>query len=178
MESTFQPNLFPPVQLREVLGSFCSGIVVVTGMADGPVGFTCQSFTSLSFDPALVSFSASRSAKTWPRIREGGKFCVNVLAEDQRHISDGFARTGVDKFAGIDWTPSPLGAPILAGSVAWIDCTLWAEYDGGDHTIAVGAVQGLAADSLRNPLLYFRSKYALHHPLAHDTHPGEECHAG
>lgn len=173
MESTFPPNLFPPVLLREVLGSFCSGIVIVTAVVDGPVGFTCQSFTSLSFDPALVSFSASRSAKTWPRIRDVGNFCVNVLAEDQRHISDGFARTGVDKFAGIEWTPSPLGAPVLAGAVAWIDCTLWAEYDGGDHTIAVGAVQNLAADSLRNPLLYFRSEYALHRPLARDRHPGE-----
>jgi flavin reductase (DIM6/NTAB) family NADH-FMN oxidoreductase RutF len=149
--------------MREVLGHFASGIVVVTAAAPaGPAGFTCQSFTSLSLDPPLVSFAAARTSTTWPRIRPVRAFCVNVLAVDQEHYSVGFARSGVDKFVGIDWWPAPSGSPVLPGVSAWIDCTLWAEHDGGDHTIAIGLVRDLGADPDRPPLLYYRGRYARH----------------
>jgi 3-hydroxy-9,10-secoandrosta-1,3,5(10)-triene-9,17-dione monooxygenase reductase component len=151
-----------PATMREVLGHFASGVVVVTARgSDGPLGFTCQSFASLSLDPALISFSPARSSSTWPRIREVGAFCVNVLAADQRRLSGGFARSGADKFAGVSWSPGPEGAPVLAGACAWIGCTLWREYDGGDHTIAVGRVRDLGADAARTPLLYHRGRYGL-----------------
>jgi 3-hydroxy-9,10-secoandrosta-1,3,5(10)-triene-9,17-dione monooxygenase reductase component len=72
-------------RMREVLGHFASGVVVVTAVtAQGPVGFTCQSFSSLSLDQPLVSFSPARMSSTWPRIREVGSFCVNVLAQSTR----------------------------------------------------------------------------------------------
>jgi flavin reductase (DIM6/NTAB) family NADH-FMN oxidoreductase RutF len=152
--------------MRDVLGHFASGVVVVTARAgDGSLlGFTCQSFASLSLDPPLVSFAPARTSSTWPRIREVGAFCVNVLAEDHRELSAGFARPGggkVDKFAGVDWCPAPSGAPVLEGVSAWIDCTLWAEHDGGDHTIVVGRVQDLGADPERPPLLYYRGGYGV-----------------
>lgn len=81
----------------EVLGHFATGVVVVTAVGeDGPLGFTCQSFSSLSLDPPLISLAPARSSSTWPRIREVGTFCVNVLADDHEHRSVRFARSGVD----------------------------------------------------------------------------------
>jgi len=146
--------------MREVLGHFVSGIVVVTAVgADGPLGFTCQSFSSLSLDPPLVSLAPARTSTTWPRIRAVGAFCVNVLAAEHEDLSAAFARSGVDKFAGVAWTPAPSGAPVIEGVSAWVDCALWAEYDGGDHTIAIGRVRDLGADPSRPPLLYYRGRY-------------------
>jgi len=148
--------------MRLVMGHFCSGVTVVTAYGPhGPLGFTCQSFTSLSLDPPLVSFNPSRISTSWPRIREQKSFCINILSEDHEDLSNAFARSGGDKFAGVRWSPSPSGAPILAGVSAWIDCELWAEYDGGDHTIVVSAVRALGCDSSRRPLLFYRGAYGL-----------------
>ena len=152
-----------PGLMRDVLGHFATGVVVVTSRAaDGDLlGFTCQSFASLSLDPPLVSFAPARASTTWARIRRIGTFCVNVLAADHRELSVGFARSReqVDKFAGVGWYPAPSGAPVLDGVSAWVDCALWAEYDGGDHTIAVGRVVDLGADPARLPLLFYRGDY-------------------
>ncbi len=155
-----------PTTMRAVLGHFVSGVAVITADGpDGPIGFTCQSFASLSLDPPLVSFAPARTSSTWPRIREIGRFCVNVLAEDHEHHSTGFARSGVDKFTGVGWRPAPSGAPVLDGVSAWIDCTLWQEYDGGDHTIAVAHVHDLGADPARLPLLFYRGRYRISAPV-------------
>jgi 3-hydroxy-9,10-secoandrosta-1,3,5(10)-triene-9,17-dione monooxygenase reductase component len=150
-----------PGLMRDVLGHFATGVVVVTARAgDGDLlGFTCQSFASLSLDPPLVSFSPARTSSTWPRIRAAARFCINVLAEDQQRYSDQFARSGTDKYAGVRWRPGPSGAPVLDGVCAWIDCALWREYDGGDHTIVLGRVEALGADAARAPLLFHRGRY-------------------
>jgi len=151
-----------PQMMRSVLGHFVSGVTVVTATApEGPVGFTCQSFSSLSLEPPLVAFAPSRSSRTWPQLRDARRFCVNVLAERQSELSTQFARSGTDKFAGVPWTPSPHGSPVLDGVVAWIDSELWAEYDGGDHTIVVARVLDLGADGSRTPLLFHRGAYGL-----------------
>jgi 3-hydroxy-9,10-secoandrosta-1,3,5(10)-triene-9,17-dione monooxygenase reductase component len=160
------PGPVSPAVMREVLGHFVSGIVVVTAAGPaGPLGFTCQSFAALSLEPPLVSLAPARTSSTWPRIRAGGTFCVNVLAAGHEDVSAGFARSGsdrfVDKFTGIAWAPGPSGAPVLDGVSAWMDCALWAEYDGGDHTIAVGRVLDLGADPSRPPLLYYRGRYGV-----------------
>jgi flavin reductase (DIM6/NTAB) family NADH-FMN oxidoreductase RutF len=149
-----------PERMRAVLGTFATGVVVVTALADRPLGFTCQSFVSQSLEPPLISFSAARASTTWPQIREVGRFCVNVLAHDQHGVSELFAQLGIDRFAELGWTSSPLGAPILDGVSAWVDCELAAEYDAGDHTIVLGAVGALAADPGRHPLIRFRGRYA------------------
>jgi 3-hydroxy-9,10-secoandrosta-1,3,5(10)-triene-9,17-dione monooxygenase reductase component len=149
-----------PERMREVLGTFTTGVVVVTAAGEQPLGFTCQSFASLSLEPPLVSFAPARTSTTWPRIREVGRFCVNVLAHDQHELSELFARQGVNRFAAVGWTPSPSGAPIIDGVSAWVDCDLETEYDGGDHTIVLGAVRALQADPRRHPLIYYRGRYA------------------
>jgi 3-hydroxy-9,10-secoandrosta-1,3,5(10)-triene-9,17-dione monooxygenase reductase component len=151
-----------PQAMREVMGHFASGVTVVTAVTDGgPIGFTCQSFSSLSLDPPLVVFAPGRASRTWPLLRGIGRFCINVLAEGQDAVSQNFARSGVDKFAGVPWRPSALGSPVLDDVVAWIDAELWAEYDGGDHTLAVARVLDLGADERRRPLLYHRGEYGL-----------------
>jgi 3-hydroxy-9,10-secoandrosta-1,3,5(10)-triene-9,17-dione monooxygenase reductase component len=150
-----------PATFRAVLGRFCSGITVITALgADGPLGLTCQSFSSLSLDPPLVLFSPARTSRTWPRIREVGRLCVNVLAEGHCELSAAMARSGTDKFAGVRWGTSAHGAPRLEGAVAWLDCVLEAEHDGGDHTIVVAEVHGLSADPSARPLLYYQGRYA------------------
>lgn len=148
-------------ELRDVLGQFPSGVTVVTaGVGDGPVGFTCQSFSALSLQPPLVLFCPSRTSRTWAVIRERGQFCINVLADSHSPLSQAFARSGADKFDGVDWAPSPLGNPVLDGVVAWLDCRLWAEYDGGDHTVVVAELLDVASDTDRPPLLFHRGAYA------------------
>jgi flavin reductase (DIM6/NTAB) family NADH-FMN oxidoreductase RutF len=150
--------------LRDVLGHFASGVTVVTAVTgDGPIGFTCQSFSSLSLEPPLVVFAPSRTSRTWPQLRAIGRFCINVLAEGQDDVSQKFARSSADKFADVRWTPSAHGAPVLDGVVAWIDGALSAEYDGGDHTLAVARVLDLGAEPGRRPLLFHRGAYGLLH---------------
>ena len=155
-------HIVEPAQMREVLGHFASGVTVLTALTgEGPIGFTCQSFSSLSLDPPLVVFAPSRTSATWPRLRGLGRFCVNVLGEGQDDVSQNFARSGGDKFAGVRWTTSAHGSPVLDGVVAWIDAALWAEYDGGDHTLVAARVLDLGAEPERRPLLYHRGTYGF-----------------
>ena len=153
-----------PSTMRQVLGHFPSGVTIVTGMtSEGPAGFTCQSFSSLSLDPPLVLVLPGRSSTSWPRIEETGRFCVNVLSQEQTELSTLFARSGGDKFTGVEWRESALGSPILGGATAWIDCRLDAVHEGGDHLIVVGAVHDLGAPG-DPPLLFHRGGYARTSP--------------
>jgi flavin reductase (DIM6/NTAB) family NADH-FMN oxidoreductase RutF len=148
-------------EFRNTLGQFGSGVVIVTGMLNGaPAGFAAQSFSSLSLDPPLVLLCPARTSTSWPKVRESGKFCVNILAEDQKVVCDVFAKTGIDKFAALKWRPGITGSPVIDGVLAYIDCDLYAEHDGGDHTIVVGKVVDIAIlDRSRGPLMFFRGGY-------------------
>src|SRR5689334_14661640 len=85
-------------EFRVVLSHFATGVVVVTGATpDGPAGLTCQSFSSLSLDPPLVLLSIARVSASWPRIRDTGRFAVNVLSSAQAGLSTAFAVSGGDK---------------------------------------------------------------------------------
>ncbi|MEV8595158.1 flavin reductase family protein [Streptomyces sp. NPDC052012] len=151
-----------PGEFRRVLGCFATGVTVVSAMDDGvPVGFACQSFTSLSLEPPLVAFMAGRTSTTWPRIARAGAFCVNVLAAHQAQLCRAFAVSGADKFAGVTYDPAPVsGSPRLADTLAWIDCTIHAVHTGGDHLVVVGRVDALGtADADRPPLLFHRGRF-------------------
>jgi 3-hydroxy-9,10-secoandrosta-1,3,5(10)-triene-9,17-dione monooxygenase reductase component len=146
--------------LREVLGCFASGIVIVSAVHhEKPVGFTCQSFFSVSLEPPLIALCPSCTSSTWPKIRESGVFCVNVLAAGHSDLSSAFARSGSDKFAGVAWVPAPSGSPRISGVSAWIDCRLEQEHDAGDHMLVVGRVHALGYDPNHSPLLYHRGVY-------------------
>ncbi|MEV2250992.1 flavin reductase family protein [Streptomyces sp. NPDC050147] len=151
-------------EFRRVLGNFATGVTVVTSPAsegdDGPAGFACQSFSSLSLDPPLVSFMVARTSTTWPRIARAGVFCVNVLGADQGALCRGFAVSGADKFAGVEFDAAPVtGSPRLTGAPAWIDCTIQAVHTGGDHLIVVGRVDALGATEDGEPLLFHRGTF-------------------
>ncbi|MBY6413186.1 flavin reductase family protein [Rhodococcus sp. BP-252] len=152
---TIDPRVF-----RTVLGQFCTGITVVTTIVDDtPAGFACQSFAALSLDPPLVLFCPAKGSRSWAAIERTGTFAVNVLGEEQQKTCARFGSREADKFAGIDWRRSELGSPILAGSLAHIDCTVDTVHDGGDHVIVVGRVHSLGEITGERPLLFYRGQY-------------------
>ncbi|MFD3790632.1 flavin reductase family protein [Streptomyces cyaneofuscatus] len=148
-------------ELRRVLGHFASGVTVVTARdADGPAGFACQSFASLSLDPPLVAFMVARTSTTWPRIARAGAFCVNILGAGQGALCRGFAVSGADKFAGVAYEDAPAtGSPLLGSVPAWVDCRVHAVHTGGDHLVVVGRVEALGAAAEGEPLLFHRGVF-------------------
>ena len=154
---------FDSADFRQAMANFCTGVTVVTGLNDGvPVGFTAQSFVSLSLEPPLIAVCPGKSSSSWPRIRAAGGFCINILAADQMAICQAMAKSGADKFADIDWRSGVTGAPIIAGSLAFVDCLPHAEHEAGDHFIAVGEVKDFSlVKGDESPLLYFRSGFGV-----------------
>ena len=148
-------------KFRDVLGRFCTGVTVVTSVSNGlPVGMTCQSFSSVSLDPPLVLFCPAKSSRAWPQMQRAGFFCVNLLSHDQLALSNGFAAKGTDKFAGVSWRPSATGAPLLDGVLGWVDCTIYAVHEAGDHYVVIGRVMDLGVEDAPHPLLFYRGRYA------------------
>jgi len=160
------PNTFDEGRFRTVLGTFCSGLTVVTGttITGEPVGFTCQAFASLSLAPPLVMICPSKASRTWPHLRATGRFCVNVLRRDQEDLSHRFATMPADRFAGISWSHSVRGVPMLDACLARVECEVQHEYDGGDHLIVVASVTDLQ-DNGGEPLVYFRGSYTGTQPV-------------
>ena len=151
---------------RSVLGHFCTGVTVVTGRhGDVLAGFACQSFAALSLDPPLVLFCPAKTSRTWPVLAAAGRFAVNVLAEHQQEISAVFGARSDDKFASISWTPAPSGSPLIAGALTWIDCSLGAVHEAGDHYVVIGRVTALGEVSDVRPLLFHRGRYAVTEPV-------------
>ncbi|MFF2957692.1 flavin reductase family protein [Streptomyces sp. NPDC057963] len=159
-----------PAEFRRVLGHFASGVTVVTAHdpddTQGPAGFACQSFASLSLDPPLVTFMVARTSTTWPRIARAGAFCVNILGADQGALCRSFAVSGADKFAGVGYTAAPAtGSPLLDSVPAWVDCRIQAVHTGGDHLIVVGRVEALGAAGGDGPLVFHRGVFGRFGPL-------------
>ncbi|MFI1927927.1 MULTISPECIES: flavin reductase family protein [unclassified Streptomyces] len=149
-------------QFRDVLGNFPTSVVAITTTdTEGrPHGMVVGTFTSVSLDPPLVSFLADRSSTTLRTIRAAGRFCANALAGDQERLSRRMATgTARRRFEGTTWQASRLGSPVLDGVVAWVDCTVEQVVEIGDHLLVVGRVGDLRAESLKTPLLFFRSGY-------------------
>ncbi len=146
---------------RNALGQFCTGVVIATGCVDGePAGFAAQSFSSVSLDPPLVLLCPAKSSTSWPKLRESGSFCINILAADQKPVCDVFAQSGIDKFAALPWHAGVTGSPVLEGVLAYVDCDLEAEHDAGDHTVVLGRVRDVKIlDPEKTPLLFFRGAY-------------------
>lgn len=156
------PAAIDPRRFRDTLGHYASGITIVAGVCDdGPAGFTCQSFYSVSIEPPLVSFSVMRTSTTYPRIAATGRFAVNVLAEHQHGVSSQFARSGTDKWAGISWRPAASGNPVIEETLMWVDCETWAEHEAGDHLIVIGRVVEMNPPDWHSgePLVFYKGRY-------------------
>jgi flavin reductase (DIM6/NTAB) family NADH-FMN oxidoreductase RutF len=152
-------RVFDTGRFREVMGHFATGVTIITAMEDdGPVGFTCQAFASLSLEPPLVALAPGKTSTSWPRIAQAAFFCVNVLAEDQEALCRDFAVSGGDKFAGVGWRIAGNGAPLLDGVLAWLECGLVATHDAGDHELVIGSVHDMGVTRGR-PLVYYRGGF-------------------
>lgn len=134
--------------LRSAFGAFMTGVTVVTVKdAEGtPLGFTANSFTSVSLDPPLVLVCLANSSSNYDAFTSAEGFAVNVLAETQKDVSNTFARPSDDRFAQVSWGAGPNGAPILADVSAWFDCTMHQVIPAGDHAILIGEVKAFDTD--------------------------------
>jgi flavin reductase (DIM6/NTAB) family NADH-FMN oxidoreductase RutF len=154
--------MMDPGHFRKVMGHFVSGVTVVTGRIglEEPFGLTASSFTSVSLDPLLVLVSVGHTSATLPRLLEAGTFAVNVLSEAQQELAYRFAGTDRGgRFDGLVWNPGPAtGSPLLAGSLAWMECRLWRSVTAGDHDLLIGEVVGCEC-SPGDPLVYFRGGF-------------------
>ncbi|MEV0200218.1 flavin reductase family protein [Nonomuraea sp. NPDC050691] len=150
------------LRFRQVLGRFATGVVAITALdpaTGSPCGLAANSFTSVSLDPPLVAFCVAHTSTSWPRVRDAEVVTVNVLAEHQQPVCVQMATRGGDKFAGLKWTGSPGGNPVLDGALAWIDCSIEAEHPAGDHVIVVARVLQLDVHADGGPLVFFRGGY-------------------
>jgi flavin reductase (DIM6/NTAB) family NADH-FMN oxidoreductase RutF len=130
---------------RRIMGHVPTGVAVVTALHGGlPAGLTVGSFTSVSLEPPLVSFTVDRAARSWPSIEAAGAFCVNVLAYDQVQLS---------------WRAAGSGSPVIDGVVAWVDCDTERLLEVGDHHLVIGRVRELDVARAVPPLLFHRGGY-------------------
>jgi flavin reductase (DIM6/NTAB) family NADH-FMN oxidoreductase RutF/DNA-binding IclR family transcriptional regulator len=165
---------FDPRELRGVLGSFVTGVTVVTTLdAQGqPHGVTANSFSSVSLDPPLVQWSQACSARSHPAYRDADRYAVNILALDQMALSQRFSRSGEDKFAGVATRPGLGGVPLLEGCCAHIECRKVAMLPGGDHVIFLGQVEAISRHDGR-PLVFGGGRYMM--AFAHDTAEAQQA---
>lgn len=146
---------------RNALGRFATGVTIVTTLdpTGRPVGLTANSFNSVSLDPPLVLWSLARRSLNLRIFLDAGHFAVNVLAADQRRLSDRFARPADDRFAGVDWEAGTAGVPVLAGATASFECATDSLVDGGDHVIFLGRV-ARCRHADKEPLIYHAGRYS------------------
>lgn len=157
---------FDVEMFKRAMSQFATGVTIVTTRDGDEVhGMTANAFSSVSLAPMLVLVCIAKPLRTHEMIERSGIFAVNILALEQRELAERFAGMipGVeDRFAGIAYRTATTGAPVFDDALAWVDCRVWATYDGGDHTIFVGEVVDGAVlnDGTREPLLYFNRRWA------------------
>jgi flavin reductase (DIM6/NTAB) family NADH-FMN oxidoreductase RutF len=149
---------------RRALGHFPTGVCVVTSQVDGArIGMTVSSFNSLSLEPPLVLFSIDAGATSLPLWRKAEGYAINVLAENQKDLSDRFAKSGSNKWEGTTYAEGLFGAPALPGVAAVLECAAWATHAGGDHVLFIAEVKRFRTSSGRRPLVFSKGRYAKLH---------------
>jgi flavin-dependent trigonelline monooxygenase, reductase component len=152
--------MMEPIGFRRLLGSFATGVAVVTGRgpAGEPAGMTASAIASVSLEPPLLLVCIARSSDFHAVLARAAHFGLSVLADDQEALSRRFADEVADRFAGVAWHPHATGVPLLAGAVAHIVCARGPAVPAGDHTIFLGEVEGgTTFDGA--PLLHVRGAY-------------------
>jgi flavin reductase (DIM6/NTAB) family NADH-FMN oxidoreductase RutF len=141
-----RPPAFNERAFRDALGEFATGVTVIC--ARGPdgryVGFTANSFNSVSLDPPLVVWSLSRRAENLAAFQAAARYVINVLAADQVELARRFSRPHADRFAGVPFRLGAAQAPLIEGCVAWFECRHHAQHREGDHVLFVGLVETCA----------------------------------
>jgi flavin reductase (DIM6/NTAB) family NADH-FMN oxidoreductase RutF len=159
-ETTFDQQGF-----RQALGQFPTGVCVVTCTTAGErLGMTMSSFNSLSLNPALVLFSVDRRSASLPLWERAEGYAINVLAENQRDISNRFAKSRSKKWEGISYALGLFDAPVLPGVAAVFECAAWARHEGGDHMLLIAEVKRFRTSADRQPLVFGKGWYATLQP--------------
>ncbi len=158
-----------PVTFRAAMGSFLSGVAVMTTEAHGvPHGMTANAVSSVSLTPPLVLVCVDRTAHMAASVASAEVFALSFLAEDQAGLSNHFADRrrgeGEEEFVGIDWSVAATGARVLADAVGFVDCEVDTIAEAGDHLIVIGEVVALGARDDLAPLAYFRGGYGGYQP--------------
>jgi flavin reductase (DIM6/NTAB) family NADH-FMN oxidoreductase RutF len=158
MAQTFVPGPETARAFRDALGRFATGVTVVTcATADGPLGFTANSFASLSLDPPLVLWSPAKASRRYAPFVEAAHFAIHVLGAEQGGMGAGFARDGT-AFGAVPWGLNAEGVPVIDGTLARFECARAALHDAGDHTIVVGQVLR-ASFREGEPLVFSSGRY-------------------
>lgn len=162
-------SAFEERDFRNALGRFATGITVITTLGPNgkPEGLTANSFSAVSLSPPLVLWCLGKHAASLAAFRDCSYFAINILESGQRALSHRFATPAEDKFAGLDWVAGIAGIPVLTGSLARFECRNAEQYDGGDHTIFIGAVERYSHTD-GDPLLFNAGKYATAAPHPDD----------
>ena len=152
---------FDPRDFRSALGTFATGVAIVTTRAESgaPVGLTCNSFSSVSLSPPLVLWSLSLRSPNLSNFLQAPHFAINILAADQRELSQRFAQPIANKFDGVDKVDGKLGIPLINGAAAHLECRNETRYYSGDHVIFIGHVLHYAYRPCE-PLVFCKGKYA------------------
>lgn len=146
------------------MGAFATGVTIITVDLDGEVhGMTANAFTSVSLDPMLVLVCVDHTTRTHAHLQAKKRFGINVLCENQRAISEYYARAertheNAEAEAGARFERTRHGTPVLHGALAYLECRLQSAQDSGDHTIFIAEVEDVVLRD-GNPLLFFRGKY-------------------
>ena len=158
-----------PLNLRRGLGAFPTGAVAVTGRSGGvdEVMVSSSFAVGVSWEPALVSFAAQKSSRTWARLRNVDTLGVSLLAEEQHHLCRQLASRTGDRLAGLELHRTGRGTPLLEGSSLWLETRLHAEVDAGDHTVVLMEVLGFADHTdLHAPAALHHNAFTGLRPLA------------
>jgi len=154
-----------PADFKRALAHLAGGIVVVTATdaAGDPAGLTATSVCSVSLEPPLVLVCLGTGSRTHDAIAASGRYALNVLGAGQPALSAHFARSGENKFDGVEWSPGRHGSPLLAGAIAACECEIDRAVPAGDHTIFIARVVAAVADEgpHARPLLWFRGAHRL-----------------
>ena len=155
------PRLAAPDLLRSAFRQHAAGVAVITAQRGGrPVGFTATSLTSVSAEPALVSFGIGVGGSSWPVISEADHVGVHILGEHQEALARTFARSGADRFgAPTSWREGPEGVPVLDGVLAWLVCRVVARVPAGDHRIVLAEVVVGDPSGDGRPLVYHQGRF-------------------
>jgi len=147
--------------LRDVMSRFPTGVTVVAAV-DGeqaPFGLTVSSFTSVSLDPPLILVCVDHAAASHDRLMAASHFAVSILGSDQSAVADRFAtEPSQGRFDDVPWRESSLGAPLVDGASAWLECSRHEIYGGGDHSILLGRVESVGSQD-GPALLFHRGRY-------------------
>ncbi|MEU6537370.1 flavin reductase family protein [Streptomyces sp. NPDC047000] len=155
------PQLASPDLLRSVFRRHAAGVAVITARgADGPVGFTATSLSSVCAEPPMLSFAMGTGASSWAAIESSGLVGVHILGEHQEDLAVTFARSGADRFgAATAWYEGPEGVPVLEDVLAWTVCRVVTRVPAGDHRIVLAEVLAGDTGGTGRPLLYHQGRF-------------------